>query len=682
MSSWRARFLGTFAGLLGLALIAAVTFTPYRAGAAYQGLPPQWQSANPIPPQAQFLADVNCNNPPPDQMPVITTGLYWARLGERTPGRSVNRRDEFRINLKARQLVRLHLYPEGANLLVSVSRVTTTASGRRVRHIYHQKYCRNFANNIAEVNFTPQHDGEYRISVANAPIRTPLVRYVLEVEVIDNPNPTATHQCGGQPAPDPGITKKVTHAVQGWSAGNGRSEWSYDSTTGLVRVWAHTYADVIDQIANPDWKREQQETVKVLDYQTFTVTGIPGAIYRCNISALLELKGIVDRMDYTLAVGASATQYHVELVWGLAETTSPYQIDKVYSLRSRVWQAANNLWEDLAWDITFAVASAGLSFIPGSSVYPILGKLGTIVSYTFTVLPIMQDKIQADAFVANRYRVNFNNAIVQAGKTYMVYAMLIARVRTVSMGMAAGVCELDFWYRAPYLCEKEGHDAMGGRGFKLKSYQVTFAKIRNQPPCAPQSPQPAEGQQVIPQGSSQGPQGSTILLQWQGGDPNGEIVLYDLYWGTVNPPPLFARDLLKTESQVWVTGQQTYYWRVVATNQKGNKTEGPLWRFTTSTVNHAPLLYEALTPRDQQTNVSVNTVLAWRASDPDRDPLTYEVTLTRSGSGTTISLGPTTNNSISPPSPLEPGAHYSWTVKAKDGRGRETSRTYSFTTAR
>ena len=136
---------------------------------------------------------------------------------------------------------------------------------------------------------------------------------------------------------------------------------------------------------------------------------------------------------------------------------------------------------------------------------------------TLTVLPIVQDNITADEYVSNRYRVDIKNAFLEAGKQYMVYALMLGRVRTVSTGMAAGMCELDFWYRAPFLCEDEGHDALGGRGFCLKDYQVTFAQTGNDPPCAPSDPHPGQAEEVIPQGS-------VLELTWEGHDPDGEIL--------------------------------------------------------------------------------------------------------------------------------------------------------------
>lgn len=671
-------WLPALAVVMGPAMFVLLLTAALPARASFQDQAPQWSQPDPFPSGARFLADVGCNNPPPDQMPVIEYGYYWSRLGERTPGRSINRRDEFKINLKAGQLLRMRLYAEAGGLAINISRITTSKKGQKVRHIYQARRCRDFPGYAAEINYTPLHDGEYRVGVYNPAIKAPVERYLLQVGVMDN-NQAATGQCAGRPAPGPGIERKVTHAVEGWRAGNGRAQWSYDNQTGLVRVWAHSYADTFSQVANATVIADERETVKVLDYQTFEVTGIPGAIYRGNITAVIDLKGIIDRLDSSSVAGSSATQYHAELLWGLAETTSPRQIELVHGVRFPIWRVKNNLWKDLAMDIAVAVLSGAVSAaVPVDAkamtnvMYYKMITLGSVFGGYVSALGFHIDRIQCDEVVANRYNLSLQHLNLQAGKQYMVYAMLIGRVRSASLGISAGVCELDFWYREPSFCDKGG-DPLEGRGFKLTSYEVTFPKTDDKHPCTPMSPDPADGARLTPMGRP-------LTIKWQGGDPEGQIVLYDLYWGEVNPPPLFAGGLTAAEATVLCQGNKSYFWRVEAADQKGNKTLGPLWHYSTWPTNHNPLTPQAITPASGKTNVEANTRLAWQARDPDGDPLTYEVTLTKSGDGAVVFQGATTDNNLGLPTPLEPGVHYTWTVKATDGRGGQSTNTFFFTT--
>jgi len=73
-------------------------------------------------------------------------------------------------------------------------------------------------------------------------------------------------------------------------------------------------------------------------------------------------------------------------------------------------------------------------------------------------------------------------------------------------------------------------------------------------------------------------------MSWTGGDPNPtDTLTYDLYWG-------LAADALQPESSGLAqntylkspVGQgATYYWQVVAKDDQGGETPGPVWHFTT-----------------------------------------------------------------------------------------------------
>ena len=74
-----------------------------------------------------------------------------------------------------------------------------------------------------------------------------------------------------------------------------------------------------------------------------------------------------------------------------------------------------------------------------------------------------------------------------------------------------------------------------------------------------------------------------IDLSWTGGDFNfGDTVLYDIYFGTSQNPPLIASNYSATTvdpgSLNYLT---TYYWKIDARDNHGITTTGPLWSFTT-----------------------------------------------------------------------------------------------------
>lgn len=71
-------------------------------------------------------------------------------------------------------------------------------------------------------------------------------------------------------------------------------------------------------------------------------------------------------------------------------------------------------------------------------------------------------------------------------------------------------------------------------------------------------------------------------LRWIGGDPDGDLVTFDVFFGIQNPPP----KVISNQSSVSFTPgvllhQTTYYWRIIAWDEFGGSINGPVWSFTT-----------------------------------------------------------------------------------------------------
>jgi hypothetical protein len=81
--------------------------------------------------------------------------------------------------------------------------------------------------------------------------------------------------------------------------------------------------------------------------------------------------------------------------------------------------------------------------------------------------------------------------------------------------------------------------------------------------------------------------GSTVttlrpILRWICTDPDGDELVYDVYFGETSPPELAQADL--TTSRFDPDSLQfgtTYYWQVVAKDQSGAKSTSDLWEFST-----------------------------------------------------------------------------------------------------
>jgi len=102
----------------------------------------------------------------------------------------------------------------------------------------------------------------------------------------------------------------------------------------------------------------------------------------------------------------------------------------------------------------------------------------------------------------------------------------------------------------------------------------------NRPPNVPSNPSPVDGATGV---------GIDTDLSWTGGDPDGDPTTYDLYFGTSSPPPLRQTSLSSTYYDPGTMEfNTTYYWQIVAKDDKGGITEGPIWRFTTTCMVPPP----------------------------------------------------------------------------------------------
>jgi hypothetical protein len=98
------------------------------------------------------------------------------------------------------------------------------------------------------------------------------------------------------------------------------------------------------------------------------------------------------------------------------------------------------------------------------------------------------------------------------------------------------------------------------------------------PPAVPTNPNPVDGTTNVD---------VTKDISWTNSEHEdiGEDVYSDLYFGTTNPPPLFQTNIFETKYDVGLMQFHTkYYWKIVAHDNHGQITEGPIWSFTTASV--------------------------------------------------------------------------------------------------
>jgi hypothetical protein len=199
----------------------------------------------------------------------------------------------------------------------------------------------------------------------------------------------------------------------------------------------------------------------------------------------------------------------------------------------------------------------------------------------------------------------------------------------------------------------------------------------NDPPYTPSNPDPYDGETDVDVDHD---------LSWDGGDPNsGDTVAYDVYFEADDSTP----DELVSEGQSGTTydpgtmdPNTDYYWQIVAEDNHGATTTGPIWLFTTE--NNPPYTPSDPDPEDGETGVDVTAVLSWSGGDPDPgDTVTYDVyfeeddptpdeLVSEGQSGTTYD----------PPGNLAYGTTYYWQIVAEDNHGATTTGPiWHFTTA-
>ncbi len=170
----------------------------------------------------------------------------------------------------------------------------------------------------------------------------------------------------------------------------------------------------------------------------------------------------------------------------------------------------------------------------------------------------------------------------------------------------------------------------------------------------------------------------TTGLIWSSTDPDGDMVTYNLYFGTTTSLVEVARGLREGEFFPGELSPSTmYFWRVEAVDSYGFEITGELWVFVTDSPPSQPLLRS---PSNDASGVYIAPVLQWgRSQDTDSDYVTYNVYLGTTTSPVKVGEG-LTDNSFDAGS-LEVHKKYYWKVEAVDSAGLVSeSNLWSFTT--
>ncbi|KPK85294.1 MAG: hypothetical protein AMS27_07615 [Bacteroides sp. SM23_62_1] len=202
---------------------------------------------------------------------------------------------------------------------------------------------------------------------------------------------------------------------------------------------------------------------------------------------------------------------------------------------------------------------------------------------------------------------------------------------------------------------------------------TTISDTSNQSPNEPTNPYPNNGATNIALNTN---------LTWECIDPENDPILYDVYFGTTTNPPIAYTDLTENQFTPNLNYNTTYYWKINSKDNHGNITNGAIWNFTTEKnigENYPPNMPHLIYPVQGAEYVCIGTELTWTCTDPDNDPLTFDIYF---GTLETFSKVKTGISAFSYKPDLQTSTHYYWKIIAKDDHGHETeSETYLFLTS-
>ncbi|KYK31488.1 MAG: hypothetical protein AYK22_07875 [Thermoplasmatales archaeon SG8-52-3] len=199
----------------------------------------------------------------------------------------------------------------------------------------------------------------------------------------------------------------------------------------------------------------------------------------------------------------------------------------------------------------------------------------------------------------------------------------------------------------------------------------SFSTRTNDAPYEPSDPSPADGSidNEI-----------NVIVSWTGGDPDGDTVLYDVYFGTSSPPPMVVSNQSATSYNPGLLEfDTTYYWQIVSWDIFDFSATGSIWSFSTE-ENAPPYTPADPSPTDGETDVSIDEILRWTGGDPNvGDTVTYDVYFGKSSPPPLVDQDIT--QTAYDPGTMDLGTTYYWQIVSEDSQGATTTGPeWSFTT--
>ena len=160
----------------------------------------------------------------------------------------------------------------------------------------------------------------------------------------------------------------------------------------------------------------------------------------------------------------------------------------------------------------------------------------------------------------------------------------IGNVYNVPNGSRAEVEWSDLQYNTTYSWYAVADDGE----YTNQSDTWNFTTTANHPPNEPSNPNPEDDATDVDIDAD---------LSWTGGDPDGDDVTYDVYFGTTSPPPNVGSQTATSYDPGPLDYSRKYYWQIISWDSQGASTEGPIWHFTTKAL--LPLEVNIIKPKER-----------------------------------------------------------------------------------
>lgn len=72
----------------------------------------------------------------------------------------------------------------------------------------------------------------------------------------------------------------------------------------------------------------------------------------------------------------------------------------------------------------------------------------------------------------------------------------------------------------------------------------------------------------------------TLQLQWEGGDIDDDLVDFEVFLDTSNPPASVLTSTSENQTEASVQSGQIYYWRVISRDNAGNSSQSEIFQFS------------------------------------------------------------------------------------------------------